>query len=144
MSAQRRTQIIVVGGALAIASAAYGLGTQAGGGTAVADNNQDNERGARVMLARGPCGPSALADDLGVDESKLEAALRDFREEHANGMRSDFAKELEGYSTSTGTIRFTPDKPLPAALVTKIVKARIAENKADAKERAAIKKGRGR
>ena len=65
MSAQRRTQIIVVGGALAIASAAYGLGTQAGGGTAVADNNQDNERGARVMLARGPCGPSALADDLG-------------------------------------------------------------------------------
>ena len=57
---------------------------------------------------------------------------------------ADFAKELEGYSTSTGTIRFTPDKPLPAALVTKIVKARIAENKADAKEKAAMKKARGR
>src|SRR6476659_9058557 len=30
---------------------------------------------------------------------------------------SDFAGELAGYSTSTGTIRFTPAKPLPAALV---------------------------
>jgi uncharacterized protein YdhG (YjbR/CyaY superfamily) len=57
---------------------------------------------------------------------------------------ADFAKELESYSTSTGTIRFTPDKPLPAALVAKIVKARIAENKADAGERAAMKKVRGR
>jgi uncharacterized protein YdhG (YjbR/CyaY superfamily) len=38
-----------------------------------------------------------------------------------------FAKELKGYDTSgQGTIRFSPDKPLPAALVRKIVKARIA------------------
>jgi uncharacterized protein YdhG (YjbR/CyaY superfamily) len=37
-------------------------------------------------------------------------------------------KELERYDTATGTIRFTPDKPLPATLVKKIVKARIAEN----------------
>ena len=94
MSAQRRTQIIVVGGALAIASAAYGLGTQAGGGTAVADNSPDGERGARVMLARGPCGPSGLADELGVDESKLEAALRDFREQHTDRVRGNFTQEL--------------------------------------------------
>jgi uncharacterized protein YdhG (YjbR/CyaY superfamily) len=52
---------------------------------------------------------------------------------------ADFSGELAGYSTSTGTIRFTPDNPLPAALVRKIVKARIAENKADAKEKAALK-----
>ncbi|MFA5942906.1 MAG: DUF1801 domain-containing protein [Candidatus Thermoplasmatota archaeon] len=39
------------------------------------------------------------------------------------------ATELAKYDTAVSTIRFTPDKPLPAALVKKLVKARIAENK---------------
>ena len=34
--------------------------------------------------------------------------------------------ELRGYKISKGTVRFAPDKPLPTALVRKLVKARIA------------------
>jgi uncharacterized protein YdhG (YjbR/CyaY superfamily) len=36
--------------------------------------------------------------------------------------------ELAGYDTSPGTIRFQPTDPLPARLIRKLVKARIAEN----------------
>lgn len=35
--------------------------------------------------------------------------------------------ELQAYSTSKGTVRFAADKPLPAALVRKLVRARIEE-----------------
>ncbi len=39
-----------------------------------------------------------------------------------------FSDELKDWKTSKGTVRFQPDHPLPAALVRKLVKARIAEN----------------
>ena len=42
--------------------------------------------------------------------------------------------ELKGYDTSKGTIRFQADKPLPVALVRKLVKARIAENAAQRRQ----------
>ena len=38
--------------------------------------------------------------------------------------------ELKAYDTSKGTIRFQADNPLPATLVRKLVKTRIAENAA--------------
>ena len=39
-----------------------------------------------------------------------------------------FKNELKAYSISKGTIQFPTDKPLPAALVKKMVKLRVAQN----------------
>jgi len=46
-----------------------------------------------------------------------------------SGVIEKFSKELKNYSTNKGTIRFPADKPLPDALIKKIVKARVAENR---------------
>lgn len=48
----------------------------------------------------------------------------------SGSMVDEFADELERYDTSKGTIRFQPNRPLPATLVRKLVKARLAENEA--------------
>lgn len=45
-----------------------------------------------------------------------------------------FKEELKGFETAKGTIRFPVDKPPSAALVKKLVRARIAQNE--------LKKGR--
>jgi uncharacterized protein YdhG (YjbR/CyaY superfamily) len=39
-----------------------------------------------------------------------------------------FQDELRDFQTAKGTIRFPMDKPLPAALLKKMVKARVAQN----------------
>ena len=42
--------------------------------------------------------------------------------------------ELKSYQTAKGTIRFATSKPLPAALVKKLVKTRLKANEARAKK----------
>ena len=46
-----------------------------------------------------------------------------------SGVLDHFEKELKGYRTSKGTIQFPAEKPLSDALVKKIVRARVKENK---------------
>jgi len=45
---------------------------------------------------------------------------------------NDFQDEIKDFDTSTGTIRFTPEKPIPNDLITRIVMTRLAENEAKA------------
>jgi uncharacterized protein YdhG (YjbR/CyaY superfamily) len=49
---------------------------------------------------------------------------------YPGGLVTDFEQELGDYEISKGTIRFQPDRPLPAALVRKLIKARIARDEA--------------
>lgn len=46
-----------------------------------------------------------------------------------------FAAELRPFVAGKGTVHFTPERPLPPALVRRIVKARVAENEARAAAR---------
>jgi uncharacterized protein YdhG (YjbR/CyaY superfamily) len=46
---------------------------------------------------------------------------------YPGGVVDAFKSELRDFRTSKGTVRFQPDHPLPAALVRKLVKARIAK-----------------
>jgi len=52
-----------------------------------------------------------------------------------SGVLDRFEKELKRYRTSKGTIQFPSDKPLADALVKKIVKARVKENRGSRKTR---------
>lgn len=49
------------------------------------------------------------------------------------GLMDAHRHELAGYDTSRGTIRFRPSDPLPADLVTRLVRGRIAETDATAR-----------
>ena len=54
---------------------------------------------------------------------------------YPGGIVAAFQDELEGFQISKGTIRFQPQKPIPAALIRKLVKARIAVNRRRAEAR---------
>lgn len=56
---------------------------------------------------------------------------------YPGGVVQAYARDLEDFPTSKGTIRFQPDRPLPAALVRRLVRDRIAENERKRRSRAA-------
>lgn len=57
-----------------------------------------------------------------------------------------FAKELRPFSAGKGTLQFTPRRPIPATVVRRIVRARVAENelRASAKRVRATVRTKGR
>jgi hypothetical protein len=91
MRTPRRTTVILLAGAVVLASGAYAIGSQAGGGSA----------DARDSRADGPPFPPGepfddLADALGVDADELRDALADFGSRHMSERRDDFAAALAG------------------------------------------------
>lgn len=55
-----------------------------------------------------------------------------------------FKKELSAYKWSKGAVQFPLDKPLPLALITKIVKFKVKENKTKAALKTGKKKQKNR
>jgi uncharacterized protein YdhG (YjbR/CyaY superfamily) len=64
--------------------------------------------------------------------TKLRAAIRSAVPAEATEAISyripAFKRELDGLPTSKGTIQFPVDKPLPIRLITKLVRARVAQH----------------
>jgi Clp amino terminal domain, pathogenicity island component len=107
MHTRTKTAAIALTGAVALASGAYALGTQVGGGAAVADEPGDelviaadpSDRDRPLFRAHfrgGPLGSDRLADRLGVDESDLRDALEDARSQlpDPGEVRRDFGAQL--------------------------------------------------
>jgi transcriptional regulator with XRE-family HTH domain len=96
---------VVLVGAVGLASAAYGIGSQVGDGSAAAGGGGDSSSGVadrtsgvadRAFERGAPPGFDDLADSLGVDADELEKALREFHEQEAGDRRGDFAEALAG------------------------------------------------
>ena len=58
--------------------------------------------------------------------------------------RAGLEMELARFDTSKGTIRFTPEAPIPATLVRKLIKARIAQLAEASARRDAVRARRAR
>jgi len=97
MRTSRAAIVAVLAGAVALASAAYGIGTQADDGTAAArGDGAERDSGERGDRDFGP--PWALfgdfADELGVSTDELRDALEDFHRQRADEPRNEFAAAL--------------------------------------------------
>jgi hypothetical protein len=95
MKTPTKATALVLAGAVGLASAAYGIGSQAGDGSASAGSGSAGNVTAERGFDHGPPpGFDALADALGVDADELEQAMRDFHEQQGDDARNAFAGSL--------------------------------------------------
>ena len=101
MKSQKQMALLGLGGGVALASAAFAIGSQVGGGSAVAGTSAETTAVAETRPVHNgggkPGGPRGaffgdLATRLGVEESKLKAALEDLRP--AKGDRDEHVADL--------------------------------------------------
>jgi transcriptional regulator with XRE-family HTH domain len=138
MTNRTKTMTAALGGAVALASAAFAIGSQAGDGAATAASSGSSARSAPaaadaafVRAARfGPgargAGLSDLAGDLGVSEAKLRDALEairddlepkgDRREEHTAALAKALGKTAEQVEQAFEQIRDDHQAEFAAAL----------------------------
>jgi hypothetical protein len=119
MRRTKTTTALALTGAVALASGAYALGSQAGDGDAVAAKSPAQGYGGPPFGGRGrgwrgggPPMLQGLADRLGVDESDLQAALEDIR----SSRHDDFAQQLAdalGIDVAKVTAAFDKLRPRP-------------------------------
>jgi Clp amino terminal domain, pathogenicity island component len=94
MNARGKMLALALAAAVVLASGAYALGSQAGGGSATA---QSNDSGSQTRLQRDwgpPPGLGNMADQLGVSEDQLQDALESLRSEQEPPNPDDLTKEL--------------------------------------------------
>jgi hypothetical protein len=89
MRSSKAATAAVLAGGVALASAAYGIGTQTGDGTAEASRDGRAHPGPGLFMRF-----DGLADELGVDADELEQALSDFHEQERGEVRDAFASAL--------------------------------------------------
>ena len=97
MRSTTKTTALALTGAVALASGAYAIGTQADGGSASAGSDDGRSLRWSGPPPDGPGPPpgfDGLADELGVDADRLRDALRDFHEQRRGVLRDDFASAL--------------------------------------------------
>lgn len=61
---------------------------------------------------------------VGFKASKNHCSLYTWNDSAVDALKAD----LKDFSTSTGTVRFTPEKPIPDKLVKKLVQLRMKQN----------------
>ena len=98
MRNSKKVTTVVLVGAVGLASAAYGIGSQVGDGSASAGSGAGSTSSSsaadRSFDRGGPPGFEDLADELGVDANALEDALREFHDQEANSRRTEFTDAL--------------------------------------------------